>query len=155
IEPGQQSLACRVQEFGVLPGPLAGEPSGESGHRGKRHEGPEIGKAALKVLDHLLDEKISKGNAGEAALRVRNRVENRRRRLLRANGLACSRQQRGDGVRNLAGERYLHEDKRLVDELGVEEGEAAPVRGLEPPAQIVPPADRMYRLISYDLLQNI
>ena len=52
-------------------------------------------------------------------------------------------------------QRHFDEDQRLVHELGMEEGEAAPVRRLETVAQILPGADLMHRLIADDLLENI
>ena len=64
-------------------------------------------------------------------------------------------EERGDGVRELGGQRHFHEDQRLIGELRVEEAETAPVGGLEPIAQIVPVADLVHRLVADDLFQDV
>ena len=59
-----------------------------------------------------------------------------------------------DRFRHLAHQRDLHEDERLVDERGMEEGKAAPVRGIEAAAQVVPALDLVHGLVADDLLQD-
>ena len=64
-------------------------------------------------------------------------------------------EQRRDRGRDLGGQRHLDEDQRLVGELRMEEGEAAPVGRLQAVAQIVPVVDRVHRLVADDLLQDV
>ena len=93
---------------------------------------------ARNLLDHLLDQEVAERHAGEPALAIGDRIEHRRRRLVRRDRLALHRQDRRDRVRNLAGQRDLDEDQRLVDQRRMEERVAAPVRRIDAAAQIVP-----------------
>ena len=52
-------------------------------------------------------------------------------------------------------QRHLDEDQRLVDELGMEEGVAAPVGRFEAAAQVVPALDRVHGLVADDALQDV
>ena len=76
-------------------------------------------------------------------------------RILSAlRNLAILGEDRRDGGGNIAAERYLDEDQRLVDHCRMEKGKAAPVRRIDAAAQIVPVADFVHRLIADDLLQH-
>src|SRR5262245_7865239 len=63
-------------------------------------------------------------------------------------------QQRLNVVRDVAHERNLDEDERLVDERGMEESEAATVAWIEATAQVVPTLDFVHGLVFDDLLQD-
>ena len=59
-----------------------------------------------------------------------------------------------DGVGHIAHQRHLDEHQRLVNERGMEEGEAAPIGRIEAAAQVVPPLDLVHRLIADDLVED-
>ena len=134
---------------------LAVEPGAEARHRRERHEGLERRHLAAEVLDHLLDQEVAEGDAGQPLLAVRDRVEDRGRRLAGVGVPAFVGEDRVDRRRDGGGERHLDEDQRLVEERRVEEGEAAPVRRLDAPAQVVPARDRVHRLVADDLFQDV
>src|SRR5215470_589660 len=93
-------------------------------------------------------------NAAQAALAVRDRIEHRGRRLVGPDLLALERENRRDRGRDLARERNLDEDQRVIDQRGMKEGVAAAVGRIDAMAQIVPVADLMHRLIADDLLEH-
>ena len=136
-------------------GALGGQPAGEARHRRQRHEGIEAGQLALQVLDHLLDQEVAERDAAQPFLAVGDRVEHGGGRLIRRDRFAVLRQQRADGGRDFLRQRYLDEDQRLIQKLWMEEGEAAAVGRLQPPAEVVPVPDRVDRLVADDLLQDI
>ena len=84
---------------------------------------------------------MTEGHAGQAALAIGDRVEHRRRGPLRHDGLAPVGEDRRDRRRNLAGQRHLDEDQRLVDQRRMEEGITAAVGRVDAAAQIVPVAN--------------
>ena len=59
-----------------------------------------------------------------------------------------------DRRRDLAAERHLDEDERLVDQGRVEKREAAAVVRVEPAAQIVPALDLVYGFVLDDLFED-
>jgi hypothetical protein len=83
-----------------------------------------------------------------------DRVEHRGGGALRLDRLALVGQDRRDRARYLAGERHLDEDQRLIDQRRMKEGVAAAVRRIDAPAQILPVANFMHRLVADDLFQD-
>ena len=67
---------------------------------------------------------------------------------------AFRRENRRNRGRNLARERHLDEDQRVVDQRRMEKGVATPVRRVDAGAQIVPILDLMYRLVEDDFFQH-
>ena len=67
---------------------------------------------------------------------------------------ALFRQQRRNRRRWGLGQRDLDKDQRLVDQPGVEEGVASPVRRIDAPPEVVPVADLVHRLVADDLLEQ-
>src|SRR5208282_6410300 len=104
--------------------------------------------------DDLLDEEIAEGDAREALLAVRDRIESRRPRLVLSDMRPPLGEQRGDCGRWVHRQRDLDEDQRFVDQRRMEEGVAAAVRRIDAPSKLVPVADFMYRLVADDLLQD-
>ena len=131
-----------------------------SSQRAKSGAGDSVTKVcmlrivAADLLHHLLDQEAAERHAGEPALAVRDRIEHRRRRLVGRRVVALHREDRRDGVGNLAGQRDLDEDQRLVDQRRMEEGVAAPVRRIDAAAQVVPAPDAVHRLVADDLFQD-
>src|SRR6185437_9110530 len=107
------------------------------------------------LLDHLLDEKMAEGHAGEAALAVGDRIEYGRGRALGLDRLALSRQDPIDRGGDAAGERNLDEDQRFIGQRRMKEGVATPIGRIDPRAQVIPIADRMYCLVADDLLEQV
>ena len=114
-----------------------------------------FGQLAFEVLGDLLDQEVAERDASEPGVAVRDRVEDRGRRLVGRHDGARRRQQRLDRVRDVSRQRHLDEDQGVVDHLRVEEGEETPVLGLDAPAQVVPVADRVHRLVADDLLEDV
>ena len=108
---------------------------------------------ARQIGGDLLDEKGPERHAFQTVLAVRDRIEDRRVRLIGGEDFAVFAQHLLDGFRNPAGQRDFDEDQRLVRQGGMEEAEAAPVLRLQAAAQILPAVDLMHRLIGDDLLQ--
>ena len=98
---------------------------------------------------------MAERHAGEAALAVGDRIEHRRSRAFGLDRLALGRQDRLDRGGDAAGERDLDEDQRFIGQGGMEEGVAAPIRRIDPRAQVIPVADRMHRLVADDLLEQV
>ena len=111
---------------------------GEVRRRRQRDEGLEPRILARNLLHHLLDQEIAERHAGKPALAVGDRIEHRGRGLVRLDAVALHRQDRRDRVGNVARQRDLDEDQRLVDQRRMEERVAAPVRRIDAAAQIVP-----------------
>jgi hypothetical protein len=109
----------------------------------------------MQLLDHLLDQEVAEGDAAQARLAIRDRIEHRRGRVGGLGDRSALRQEIGDRIGDLAGQRDFHEDQRLVDHQRMEEGEAAPVGRRQPSAQIVPAVDRVHRLVADDLLEDV
>ena len=116
-----------------------------SSQRAKSGTGDSVTKVvslrilARNLLDHLLDQEVAERDAGKPALAVGDRIEHRRRRPCPASSASrCSRRIGPIASGNLARQRDLDEDQRLVDQRRMEEGVAAPVRRIDAAAQIVP-----------------
>src|SRR5581483_4696523 len=107
---------------------LLAQPAVEAGQRRERYERIQLGQLALQILDHLLDQEIAEGDATQALLAVRDRIEHRGPGALGCDGRAIFREQGGDRPRHVARERDLDEDERLVHELRMKEREAAAIR---------------------------
>ena len=133
---------------------LALEPFGEIGRRRQRHEGGDARNLPRDFLHHLLDEEVTEGHAGQAALAVGDRIEHRRIGPLRHDRLAPVGEDRRDRRGNLAGQRHLDEDQRLVDQRRVEEGITTAVGRVDAAAQIVPVADLVDAFVADDLFQD-
>ena len=104
---------------------------------------------------HLFDQEAAERDAGQPALAVRDRIEDRGGRALGRDGLAPRREDRRHRFGHLAGERDLDEDQRLVDQRRVEEGVAAPIGRIDAVAQVAPVVDLVHRLVLDDLLQDV
>ena len=139
---------------GVL-GALLAEPAREARNRRQSDEGLQPRQFAPQVLDHLLDEEIAETDAGEAGLRVGDRIEHRRRRRLGGERHAVGGQQRLDRFGNRPGQRDFDEDQRLVDQRRMEEGVEPAVGRREAAAQLLPGRDLVHRLIADDLFQDV
>ena len=130
------------------------DPGAKPRNRRQRDEGLDARQFAANLLDDLLDEEIAEGDAGEALLAVRDRIEGGRPRLVPSDMRALLGEQRGDRGRRLDRQRDLDEDQRLVDQRRVEKGVAAAVRRIDAPPEFVPVADFMHRLVADDLLED-
>ena len=109
---------------------------------------------AADLLHHLLDQEVAERDPSEPALTVGDRIEHRRGRLAGFDRLAVYCEDWIDRAGNLAGQRDLDEDQRIVDQRRVEEGVAAPVRRVDAPAQVVPAVDAMHRFVTDDPFQD-
>src|SRR5205814_5504606 len=98
----------------------------------------KLGKFARDFLDHLLDQEVSKRDAAEAALAIRDRIERGGRGFLGVERRADAVQDRRNRARNAARERNLDENQGLVDERRMEEGVAAAIRRVDARPQVVP-----------------
>jgi hypothetical protein len=150
----EQRSDRRIDQRAVL-AVLRREPPAEPGQRRQRDEGAQRRQLALQVLGDLLDQEVAERDAPKAALAVRDRIEDCRRRALRRDRNAPAAEQRRDRRRHLGRQRDLDEDQRLADERRVEEGEAAAVGGLETKPEVVPARDRMDRFVVDDLLEDV
>ena len=129
------------------------EPARKSWRRRQRHERLEARRIADKIFRDLLQKEVAERNALEAFLAVRDRIEDGRRRR-GAVIVAPSVQDRRDRIGDIAHQRHLDEDQRLVDESRMKECKAAPVSRVEAATQVVPAADFVDRFVSDDLLEN-
>ena len=124
---------------------------------------PGIGDKVAKVLSRgssaasasttRLIRKSPKLMPGEAALAVRDRIEDRRVGGLRIADRRRLVEQRMDVARHAANQRHLDKDQRLVRHARVEKRKAAAV-GLEPVLQIGPAADFVHRLVGHQLFEQ-
>ena len=151
---GQRLAIVFVERQRSLVDALAIEPGGEIRRRGKRDEMRDARQFAAHFLDHLLDEEMAERHASKPALAIGDRVEHRGGGALRLDRLALVGQDRRDRARYLAGERHLDENQRLVDQRRMKEGVAAAVRRIDAPAQILPVANFVHRLVADDLFQD-
>ena len=90
---------------------------------GKFSNAPDLGR---ELIDDALDQEAAETDPVETPLAVRDRVEDRRVRLVRL-GLAARREQNLDVVGDALGQRDLDEDQRLVRHAGMEIGVAPAV----------------------------
>src|SRR5262249_59346552 len=109
---------------------------------------------ARDLRHHLLDQEAAERHAGEAALAVGDRVEYRGVDAILHHRLALGREDRRDRIGDLAGERHLDEDQRLVDQRRMEERIATPVGRIDARAQVLPVAYLVHRLVLDDLLED-
>ncbi len=156
VEHGERRALALPKVGAVLVLALFGEPAREAGRGRQGDEGREPRQIALELLHHLLDQEIAEGDAAQPVLAIRDRIEDGGRRLRRPRSepgppREARRWRRDTTVVSATSTKI----KRLVDELGMEEGEAAPVRRLETVAQILPGADLVHGLVADDLLENI
>ena len=126
--PASAAAAASSRNSDSLPPPARAQPGREARHRREGDEGLQVRQLRFSSSTTCLIRKLPKETPAQAALAVGDRVEDRGRRSSAGIGDALRGEQRRDGVRDLLGQRHLDEDQRLVDELRVEEGEAAPVR---------------------------
>src|ERR1043166_1820096 len=87
-------------------------------------------------------------------LGIRYGVEYCRRSRFRCDGLPQRRKQRAERAANVPGRGNFDEAQRLIRQLGMKGGKAAPVGWLQPPAQLLPSLDLMNGLVANDLLEH-
>ncbi len=109
----------------------------------------------MQFLHHLLDEEVAQGHSLQARLAVGDGIEDGARRLVCGDRSSIVRQQGGDRLGNVGCQGDREKDQRLVFHRRMEEGETPPVRGLQPPAKIVPAGDLVDRFVPDDLLQDV
>ena len=130
------------------------EPRDEAGDGRQRAEHLEARTLAREHVHDVLDEEVPERYAPQARLAVADRVEDRGRRAARVTRSGSCVEQRRDRVGHRVHQRHLDEDQRLVGQCRMEERKA-PAVGLEPPAQVVPAANLVHRLVRDDLLQQV
>jgi hypothetical protein len=154
-QDGERLSILAVEPDGGRIGFHALKPGTEARRRREGDERLEARQVARELLHHLLDQEVAEGDAAQPLLAVADRVEDGRGRLLGCQHLPVFGQELLDRARDLAGQRHLDEDQRLVDQRGMEEAEAAAVRGLHAPAKVVPALDLVHGLVADDPLQDI
>jgi len=99
--------------------------------------------------------KLPKEIPPRPALGVGDRIEHRGAGAFDRHRSPVFGEQRSDRAGDRFRQRHLDENQGLVDQSGMKERIAAPVDGVDTPAQIVPVADLVHRLIANDLFENV
>ena len=106
-----------------------------------------------QLLDHALDQEIAEADAGQSALAVADRIEDRGVRLSRIQQRRLLVQQPLHAAGQPFHQRDLDEDQRLAGHARMEERIAAAV-GVQAVLQVAPGADLVHRLVAHQLFQQ-